>query len=464
VKIEIPAKLQFLFRPKRLKIAFGGRGGYKTVSFSKALLFLAHKERKSILCLREFMNSIDDSVHSTLKAEVDNLDMADRFKVTNNQIENIHNDSLFRYGSLARNLPSLKSRHGIDIAWVEEAETITQKSLDVLFPTIRKPDSEIWMSFNPDDEFGAVYHTFVKPHLDIIRSQGFYEDENIYIVKTSLEDNPFAPVGMLEESARLKKDNLKKWLHIYGGEVFSDYRESIIQPEWVDAAIDAHLKLKFPAQGVKVTAFDPADTGKDAKAQMFRHGSVITEGRQWSEGELPEAIDKAFSRAYDLRMEQFVYDATGIGRGVKVGLEKRIEGKNLEVIPFEGAAKVDLPEEKYAADKSNRDTFKNKRAQYFWKLRDRFEATFNAIKKGLYTDPDNLISISSEVEDLDILKSELVKIRRKIGQNAYIQIESKEDMLKRGVKSPNMADALSMVFANPAPFTAVPDIQFLSEF
>ena len=464
VEAEIPATLKFLFKPKRLKIAFGGRGGYKTVSFSKVLLCLAAEEKKRVLCLREFMNSIDDSVHSTLKDEVEQLNMGHLYKVTTNQIEG-RNGSLFRYASLARNLASLKSKFGVDIAWVEEAETITQKSLDVLFPTIRKSGSEIWMSFNPDDEFGAVYNTLVKPHLDTIRSQGYYESDDVYIVKTSLEDNPFAPLGMLAESIQMKSDNLKKWLHIYGGEVFSDYRESIIQPEWIDAAIDAHKTLGFPIQGVKVTAFDPADTGRDAKAQMFRHGSVITEGRQWLDGELPEAIDRAFSRAYDLRTEQFVYDATGIGRGVKVGLEKRIEGKNLDVFPFEGAASVDFPEEKYAADKTNRHTFKNKRAQYFWKLRDRFEATFNAIKKGLYTDPDNLISISSKVEDLDVLKSELVKIRRKIGQNAYIQIESKEDMKKRGVESGNMADALSMVFANPAPFAAdIPDIQFTTEF
>ncbi len=459
MRLKIPETLKFLCLPKRLKIAFGGRGGYKTVSFCKILLFLALREKKRVLCLREFMNSIDESVHSSLKAEVETLNMESYYRVTNSQIQGT-NGSLFRYASLSRNLASLKSRHGIDIAWIEEAETITQKSLDVLFPTIRKPNSEIWMSFNPDDEFGAVFHTFVKPHLDTIRSKGYYEDEFMYIVKTSLDDNPFAPQGMLEESARMKKDDLKKWLHIYGGEVFSDYRESIIQPEWFEAAVDAHLKLGFPAQGVKVLSFDPADTG-DAKAVMMRHGSVITEGFQWHHDELPEAVEIAFSKAYDWRADQFIYDATGIGRGVKVFLKLRNAENNLEVIPFEGAAKVAFPEELYADHKSNKDTFRNRRAQRYWNLRDRFEATFNAIKKGLYTDPDSLISISSKIEDLDVLKSELVKIRRKVGSSSYIQIESKEDM----EKSPNMADALMMLWDNPAPFASVmPELQFTSEF
>ena len=463
MEILIPSKLKFLYLPKRLKVMYSGRGGYKTVSVAKTLLFLAHREKKRVLCLREFMNSIDDSVHSTLKEEVEILNMTNHFKVTANQIEG-RNGSLFRYAALARNLPSLKSKHGIDIAWIEEAETITQKSLDVLIPTIRKAGSELWFTFNPDDEFGAVYSTFVKPHLDTIRKQGYYADDMLHVVKTSLEENPFAPSELLEDSARMKKDNLKKWLHIYGGEVFSDYRESIIQPEWVDAAIDAHKKLNFPPQGVKVSSFDPADVGKDAKAWGMRHGSVVTMGCQWHDGELQDAIEKAFHYSYDNRIEQFVYDSAGLGKGVKGPLTAMIAGKPIEIIGFEGAGRVPYPDVIYADDRTNRNTFKNARAYGYWLLRDRFEKTFNAIKKGVYSDPDSLISLSSSIEDLDVLKSELVKIRRKMGANSYIQIESKEDMLSRGVKSPNLADMIMMLFMNPAPFEAPEPIQFLSEF
>ena len=462
-KILIPDKLQFLFKPKRLKIAYGGRGGAKTVSYCKALLFKALQTKLRVLCLREFMNSIEDSVHSALKEEIGELGMSGYYNATKNQITNSVG-SLFRYASLSRNLSSIKSWHNVDIAWIEEAETITQKSLDVLIPTIRKNGSEVWISFNPDDEFGAIYHTLVKPHLNALNSQGFHEDENTYICKINLSDNPFAPETMLMESAKMKSQNLKKWMHIYGGDVFSDYRESIIQPEWVDTAIDAHLKLKFPAQGVKVTSFDPADTGKDAKALMLRHGSVITQGCQWKYGELPEAVDKAFDFAYEWRAEELIYDAVGVGTGVKVWLSKQTPGKNIKVTGFRGGDAVDFPDDIYADGKTNKETFKNKRAQYFWYLRDRFEATYHAVTKNMWTDPDKLISISSKVEDLDVLKSELVKIRRKSGPNSYIQIESKEDMKRRGVDSPNMTDALKMCFATSPPTAEIIDIDFDSEF
>lgn len=461
LKVNLPHKFEFLFKPKRFKIMFGGRGGGKTVSCSKALSIIAAQNKTKILCLREFMNSIDDSVHSSLKDEIELLSLADRFKITNNQIEG-QNGSQVKYAALARNLSSIKSKHDFDIAWIEEAETVSQKSLDVLFPTIRKSGSEVWATFNPDDEFGAIYQ-LVKPHLDTISKQGFYEGEDIYIVKVNLEDNPFAPQELIDASAKMQRESFKKWRHIYGGEVFSDYRQSIIQPEWVEAAIDAHIKLKFKPEGVKSMGFDPADTG-DAKALMLRHGSVITHGLQWSDGEYPEALDKAFNMAYELRAEHIVYDADGMGVGVKDGLAKRIEGKNIIVTPYHGGGAKDNPDQIYANDKTNKDTFKNKRAQYYWNLVDRFEKTYNAVEKNLYTDPDNLISLSSKIEDLDILKSELTRIERKKGANTYIQIESKKDMISRGVKSPNMADALKMCFANPPPVLNFDNLQFDSEF
>ena len=465
MKVKIPGKLEFLFKPKRFKIAFGGRGGAKTVTFSKVLPLMGLTEKKRVLCLREYMNSIDDSVHASLKEEIGNLEMDHHYNITNNKIDGV-NGSAFRFASFSRNISSIKSKHDFDIAWIEEAETVTQKSLDVLIPTMRKDGSEIWFSFNPEDEFSAIWK-LVKPHLKEIQSKGFYEDDIKYICKINLEDNPFAPKELLAASELLRNTNLKKWLHIYGGEVFSDYKDSIIQPEWVDASIDAHIKLGFKAMGIKSLAFDPADTGADAKAAIMRHGSVITEGLRWSEGDITDAIDKAFQCANDWNADVMVYDDDGLGKSMKVYISKTNEADNIQVIPYNGNGSVDNPGEAYTDDgkvKTNKDHYRNKRAQYYGSLADRFHATYNAINKGIYTDPDKLISLSSELEDLDVLKSELVKIERKKGQNTYYQIKSKEDMRKDGVKSPNMADALKMCFANPAPDIEQEPLTFISEW
>jgi phage terminase large subunit len=155
---------------------------------------------------------------------------------------------------------------------------------------------------------------------------------------------------------------------------------------------------------------------------------------------------------------------------MKVYLAKTAVDEGLTISPYNGNAKVDNPKDIYNPDdpkteqRTNQDYFKNRRSQKYWELRDRFQAVYNAIEKGIYTDPDKLISISSKLEDLDVLKSELVKVKRVKGNNNKVQIQSKKDAIKEGIKSPNMADALKMCFANP-PLSPKPiTLNFTSEF
>jgi phage terminase large subunit len=469
MKLQIPDKLEFLLRPKRYKIAFGGRGGYKTETYARVLLAKGAESRINVLCAREIQKSIEASVHSTLKRLIREMSMQHLYDVQSNAILG-KNGTVFRFAGLFRNIESIKSADEIDVCWVEEAETVSEDSWDTLIPTIRKEGSEIWISFNPKDEFSWVWNK-VKPHIDSIRSQDYYEDSRTYIVKTYLEENPFATKELLEESRELKEKNPKLWMHIYGGEVYSDYTDSIIQPEWFDAAINAHRTLGFKPIGVKAMGFDIADTG-DAKAIYMRYGSVIMESERWTTGELPEAIDKAFETATKTGAEFLVYDADGMGASMKVYLANVTTNKRIEVIPYYGGGKVDNPGQTYTTydgqpegdKKSNKDTFRNKRSQYYVALADRFQATYNAVTKGIYTDPERLISLSSELKHLDILKSELIKIKRIVGNNSFIQIQSKKDAMKEGIKSPNDADALKMCFANPAPSAQIVELNFESEW
>lgn len=457
--IQIPIKLQKWLKPKRFKVAFGGRGGYKTMSLSKILLFLARKKKLKVLGIREYMKSIKQSVHSSLSHEVETLNMSDFFTVQDSRIKG-KNNSLFVYDGISRNPSAIKSYDDFDIFWGEEAESFSDRSLKILIPTLRKDNSELWLSFNPDNEFGAVYCRFVKPYLKKIESNGFYEDDKLLVVKTSLEDNPFAPAELIDESAAMKKNNYKEWLHVFCGETYGDYTNSIIQPEWFDAAIDAHEKLNFKPIGAKVLGFDLADTGDD-KALSAREGVVVTHTKRWSYGELPEAIDIAVEKAGKWGSRQIVYDDDGLGKSMKVYLDKVLINDKLDVIPYNGNAKVERPEEFHMNNRKNKDSFRNKRAQTYIQLADRFEATFNAINSGIYTDPDNLISICSTIEDLDVLKSELIKIKELTRNNTRRQLEPKKNIND----SPNMADSLNMCFANP-PINVLKyeELEFTSEF
>ena len=136
---------------------------------------------------------------------------------------------------------------------------------------------------------------------------------------------------------------------------------------------------------------------------------------------------------------------------MKVGLDARVKGKQIDVQSYKGGMGVDEPDEIYTDEVTNYNSFKNKRAQYWWLLRDRFEATYNAVELGIYSDPEALISLCSGIPALNLLKAELVRPQRKRTNNSIIQLESKVDMKKRGVPSPNLADALVMCFANTVP-------------
>lgn len=470
--IKIPEKLSMLFRPKRYKIAVGGRGGYKTITFSNALLLLGVEGTKKVLCAREYMSSIKNSVHATLKQQIRELGLEDFYDIKDSYIEG-KNGTIFNFIGLSRNARAVKSYQGYNILWLEEADNVTEQSFQDAVFTIREAGSEIWASFNPGDENAYIYSKYVKPHIKEIQKKGHYEDERLYVVQTSLEDNPFPCEVLREESRDLKEKNFKRWMHVFGGEPYGNYDDAIIQPEWVDAAIDAHIKLGFRALGVKSLGFDPADTG-DAKALVQRHGSVITNGKLWDDGELPDAIDIAFEKVREWESEEFVYDDDGLGASVKVYISKVNIGERIRVSPYNGNGAKENPTQPYPKNiivrpgdppaKTNKEYFKNKRAQYYRYLADRFEATYNAVEKGIYTDPDDMISLSSDLEHLDVLKSELIKIKRVKGNNTFYQIQSKKDAMSEGIKSPNYADALKMSFANPPVRVAIQKLIFDSEF
>jgi len=474
VQLKLPAKFKPLFQKIRFKIFYGGRGGAKTESFIRVLLIEAQKGKR-ILCLREYLNSIDDSCHATIQ-EIINLDGFTGFTVLRNEIRHSSGGG-FKYGQLARNLSSIKSKSVFDIAWVEEAETVTEESINFLEPTIRKSGSELWYSFNPVREDGAIYSKYVKPYLDAIAANGSYHrsandplydpgfDDDIYVAKVGLDDNPWAPHTLRAASKQMRNDNFDLWLHVYGGEPKRDLDDVIIQPKWVEASINAHIKLGFEPIGVKSLGFDPADEGEDAKAVCHRHGSVVDHLSSWTKGDLEDGINRAFDCAYDMRSEFLVFDGDGLGAGVKIGLSKRLEGKRVVVENYKGGKTVDNPTAKYKGDDTNKNTFKNKRAQYWWYLRDRFYNTYLAVEKGHYIDPEELISLDAEALGkpmIDMLKGELTRVMRLRTNNSIIQLESKKDMRGRGVKSPNCADAIVLAFANPPPKMKPKKISFAS--
>ena len=192
---KFPEKLQALFVPekKRYRVLYGGRGGAKSWGVARALLIKGAQKPLRILCAREFMISMRDSVHKLLCDQIETLGLLGFYEITQASIKG-KNGTEFAFAGLKNNIANIKSYEGMDICFVEEAQTVSRLSWNVLIPTIRKEDSEIWISFNPELETDETYQRFVvKPPADCIQ------------IKMNWSDNPWFP-----ETLRLEKDALKE--------------------------------------------------------------------------------------------------------------------------------------------------------------------------------------------------------------------------------------------------------------
>lgn len=191
-KAEFPEALQFLFTPARYKVAHGGRGSAKSWSYARALLIQGAQEPLRILCARETQMSINQSVHKLLCDQISELELGSFYKVTESSIRGKNGTEFSFCGIRQQGVHNIKSFEGVDRCWVEEAQTVTKQSWDILVPTIRKPGSEIWISFNPDLEDDETYQRFVVSPPD-----------GAIVKRVNWQDNPWFPLVL-----RAEKDDL----------------------------------------------------------------------------------------------------------------------------------------------------------------------------------------------------------------------------------------------------------------
>lgn len=214
IEVAIPAKLYPLFEPRRYKVLHGGRGGGKSQTVARVLLAMAAKQRLRILCSREVQKSLRDSVHKLLSDLIGEmkLDVASpetggfSYDVQNAQIIGSNGSEFIFSGLQEHTAASIKSFEGIDICWVEEAHSVSEASWDILVPTIRKPNAEIWITFNPTLETDEVYQRFVLGN-----------DDDAWVCEINWRDNPWFPKTLDDERLKMKFRNPDKYEHIWEG-------------------------------------------------------------------------------------------------------------------------------------------------------------------------------------------------------------------------------------------------------
>ena len=458
INIEIPrAAYRALTTKARIIVFVGGRGSAKSETAARIMLMKGQTERADILCGREYQNSIDDSVHKLLKGLIGELGMQG-VNVLDQKID-FSGGGGFRYKGFARNSAAVKSAQGFKYSWIEEGQDLSEQSIEDLLPTIRAANSQLWFTANPQASNDPFSQRFIVPFKADLDKYGFYEDKMHLIIVMNWRDNTWFPPE-LEAQRQWDFENLPraKYEHIWEGAFNDHVEDSIILAEWFDAAVDAHVKLGFEPRGAKVVAHDPSDLGADAKGLCLRHGAVILDVQERTDLDINDGCDWATGYANENAADLYVWDGDGIGAGLRRQVADAFDGKKIEYGMFKGSEGVENPyaiyqpiegEARHKA-RSNKDTFKNKRAQYCWMLRDRFYNTYRAVVKGEYIDPDLLISISSGIEALTQLRSETCRIPRKHNPSGLIQIMTKKEMMiKHRVASPNLFDSLFMSLTPP---------------
>lgn len=277
---------------------------------------------------------------------------------------------------------------------------------------------------------------------NVFHQNRFGGQSRIFIFDTS--DVPWMTKDFL---AKKKRELEAKGLgYKFAQEYERDYAASVegilIPGAWIRAAVDAHLKLDYwPDGGRKMAALDPMDEGGDTHALCMREGQVVRRLEEWIEGDTDFATIETTRILSEEGYDTFLYDAVGVGSGVKASMKHT--RTNINGIAYKGSFAVAFPDNMFAAGIRNKDIFKNLKAQSWWEVRLMFERVFKAIEKGEKYDPRMLISLDSRMPLLQRLIAELSQPTRS-QPNGLIQIDKKPN----GSKSPNLADALIMSYSD----------------
>lgn len=307
-RVEIPAAFKDLFSPFRYKVFYGGRASTKSWSFARTLIVKALEKKLRILCARELQVSISDSVHKLLADQINEMGLASRFNVQQKTITSI-NGSEFIFKGLRHNPHEIKSLEGVDICWVEEGQSVSKQSWDILIPTIRKKGSEIWISFNPDLETDETYKRFV-----------LHRAGNMLLRRVNYDQNPWFPEVLRQEMEHCKRTDYEAYKNIWLGECRKYSDAQIFKDKYEVADFETPSGVKF----------------------LF--------GADWGFAQDPNTLIRCFIQGNVLYIDKELY-ATGV---------------ELDQLPAFYRAMPDLERNKIMADCSRPETIHFMKKKGFW--------------------------------------------------------------------------------------------------
>ena len=443
--VEMPNWAARFTLPARYKCAYGGRGSGKTTTAARILAAEAANTSLRIACCREFQNSIKFSAKPALEKAIYEMGLQDFYEITDQTIRGIgptNPDTMFFFRGLERNREEIRGWEHVDRVWVEEAQRISDATQRVLIPTIRKPGSQIWFTWNPVSRTDWVWRRFIE-----------HPRPKDVIQKVNWNDNPWFPDEADVERRADEKENPDMYLHIWNGEPDDEGQTRRVLPyAMVVECVEAYKRNPGLMQNligkVRVDGgLDVADTGDNYNALVLRAGPVIIHAEKWRapiEGITARRADK---RAQEYGAKRLYYDAGGVGAGVR-SYFKEMTGRPYAVRPELFGGSIKGPKTVYSYRLTNEEFFARRNSQLGWALRVRGQRTRRWMN-GEDVNPAKCLFINPYLEGLPDLMSQLAQPDWRENPTT-----GKTELIKRDEDeaSPDLYDAAVLSFARDSQY------------
>jgi phage terminase large subunit len=377
----------------------GGRGGGKSQSVARIILWICEQRIVRVCCGRETQNTIEDSVYKILSDIITEYSL--NFTIYKNKIvHNITNSEIFFRGFKEQGRVNIKGLEGVDILWIDEAEAITKSTLDIIVPTIRKKDAICYFTMNRFIRRDAIFLEFAS-------------DPDCLHIKINYYDNKFCPKNLIDKAIKCREKNPLDYDHIWEGNPLDQATDYLMASNKIDKAAEVKGSNE-DYRSIKAMGVDLSGQGGDmCVATLVESMSSVhykvSQRVEWNDPDTDNTKGKIISLFSQWKPNLLILDADGLGYPIYISVKKAIK----HTIGFHGAGAP------------KRDNAFNQRADGYLTLKE-------------FIDNEWLLIPQNDTRE------QLELIKREYAPNGTIKIQKKSDMKQEIGHSPDSSDSLMM--------------------
>ena len=436
VSFKFMTQFECLYKDSYREMAlYSGRGSGKSFAVAEYLILLALTTKSRILCAREIQNSISDSVIKLLADTIDRKGLGQYFDVQKSSIY-CKSGSEFIFKGIKHSIESIKSMTGINVCWIEEAQTISSESLGILLPTVfRNEGAKILYTYNPRYANDAVYKRF----------NGEETPPHSIVKQLDWRDNIYFDQAMKDEMEYNFKVDESLALHIWEGHLMpSGGNNSVLPLHHLKKCVDVHKTINYNPSAFTYLGLDIATSngsGGDLSAIAISNGAILKHVHSFDLEmvKIPDEVD-FYAKKYNA--VRVYYDAIGVGHSMGALINHKHSDRTYTLTPHVGSSRANGFDVKINSNTTNGQFFRNLKAQSWWNLRVRMENTLRLID-GENINPDSCLFIDGSIPNLEKLLLELNQPVFK-HDDGKLMVDKSPD----GTESPNLGDAVTYAFAN----------------